>query len=229
MGRTCVAAASIEAGKYWLNNNLWGSNAGTQCIWRTCLSGDLVGWGTSWSWGSANPSQVKSYDSIVLGWHWGWKRTDTGLPIQLSANRAVNCGWDFKVTQTGTFNVAYDLFAHTLANPGTNDDPTDEIMIWLNKGGGAGPISNGSAPVTVTIANTSWQLYRGANDRWNVFSFVRATNATTAVFNLMDFMKDLVGRNWIANSKYLTSVQAGTETFLGDGQLDTNGFYCRVQ
>lgn len=227
IGKTCAASASIDVGKYWLNNNLWGASSGTgsQCLWRTCQSGDLVGWGTSWQWANA-PGSVKSYASIVVGWHWGWKHTDTGLPVQLSSGKAVNCGWSFNVNQTGSINVSYDLFAHTLANPGTNDDPTDEIMIWLYRDGGAAPI--GDTQATASVANTSWELHRGSNNRWNVFSYVRTTNATTAVLNMMDFMKDLVARGWMQNNKYLTSVQAGTEVFVSTGQLDTNGFYCRV-
>lgn len=232
-GKTCTPATFIDATKYWINNNLWGagtSSGGSQCIWKTCQSGDLVGWGTSWMFNAANPGQVKSYASIVLGWHWGWKKTDSGLPFQLSATKAVNCGWNFKAAPgtDGTINVAYDLFAHTLANPGTNDDPTDEIMIWLYRSNGAAPIG----PVeqaNFSLAGTTWDVHRGKNDRWNVFSYVRTQNAETSVLNMMDFMKDLVRRGWMANTKYLTSVQAGTEVFTGTGRLDTSGFYCRIQ
>jgi hypothetical protein len=62
-----------------------------------------------------------------------------------------------------------------------------------------------------------------------VFSFVRTSNATTAVMNMMDFPRYLVAQSKMSGSKYLSSVQAGTEVFTGQGQLDTNGFYCRVQ
>ncbi|MGC4089099.1 MAG: hypothetical protein QM756_14690 [Polyangiaceae bacterium] len=231
VGKTCANATFVDVGKYWINNNWWGSSTatGSQCVWRTCQSGDLVGWGTSYNWANSTQGQVTSYASLVVGWHWGWKHTDTGLPVQLNTTKAVNSGWAFTLTGSGIQNVSYDLFAHTLSNPGTNDDPTDEIMIWLYKGGGAGPISDGSTPVNVTLGSAAWQLYKGKNTRWNVFSYVRTQNATTSVLNLMDFMKDLVTRGYISNTKYLTSVQAGTEVFSANGQLDTSGFYCRVQ
>jgi xyloglucan-specific endo-beta-1,4-glucanase len=45
----------------------------------------------------------------------------------------------------------------------------------------------------------------------------------------MDFMNDLVSRGWVQSSKYLTSVQSGTEIFTGTGELDTTGYYCRIQ
>ena len=220
--------AFITLGRYWVNNNQWGAatGSGTQTVWSTCQQGDLIGWGTSWNW-TGTTNQVKSYASTVLGWQWGWRVTNTGLPLLLSSGRNLNCGWDFTITQTGgSADVSYDMFAHTLAMPGTNDDPTDEIMIWLYRAGGAGPV--GTRQTTVTIGSTDWDLYRGMT-RWNVFSYVRVTNATTAVVNVMDFMRDLVTRGWMQGSKYLTSVQSGTEIFSGTGQLDTRGYYCRVQ
>jgi hypothetical protein len=58
---------------------------------------------------------------------------------------------------------------------------------------------------------------------------VRQANATTAVLDMMDFMHDLASRGLVANTKYLSSVQAGSEIFSGQGQVQTNGFYCRVQ
>lgn len=234
-GRTSAQAASISMGKYWVNNNQWGykTGSGTQSIWSTCQQGDLVGWGTGWSW-TGTSNAVKSYASSILGWHWGWKVGNTGMPVQISSGKKLNCGWDFTVTQSGgSLDISYDIFAHTISNAGTNDDPTDEIMIWLYKQEGAGPI--GTKQATVTIGGTAWDLYRGTvNDgnnqhRWNVFSYVRVANATTSVLNIMDFMNDLVSRSWIQSSKYLSTIQSGVEVFAGTGQLITNGYYCRIQ
>jgi hypothetical protein len=228
-GYTRTAYASIILGKYWINNNVWGASgaSGWQGIWSTCSSGNTIGWGTDWSWTGA-ASQVKSYASAVLGWHWGWKVSGTGLPVQLSANKNITCGWTYRVQPGQTIDIAYDLFAHTLANPGTNDDPTDEIMIWLYRSGGAAPIGGTSA--TVTIAGTNWELHEGRNNKWNVHSYVRTANADTgATLNLTDFMRDLVNNRNFSSSKYLSSVQAGTEVFVGGGRLDTDQYYCTIQ
>ena len=45
----------------------------------------------------------------------------------------------------------------------------------------------------------------------------------------MDHMRDLITRGWISSSKYLSSIQSGTEIFTGTGRLDTTGYYCRIQ
>ncbi|HCT75695.1 MAG TPA: glycosyl hydrolase, partial [Micromonosporaceae bacterium] len=73
-----------------------------------------------------------------------------------------------------------------------------------------------------------WDLYRG-NIGWNVYSFVRTSNTTSATMNLRDFLNHLVSRGWMSNTKYLTSVQSGTEIFTGTGQVDTNSYYANVQ
>jgi hypothetical protein len=223
-----AANASITLGKYWINNNQWGAStgSGTQSIWSTCQQGDLIGWGTSWNW-TGTSNKVKSYASSVLGWQFGWKLTSSGLPLQISSTSKLNCGWSFTFTNTGgSAEVAYDVFIHSIMMPGSNDNPTDEMMIWLDVLNGAGPV--GTKQATVTIDSASWDLYRGSTT-WNVFSYVRTQNATSAVVNIKDFTGDLVSRGWMSSSKYITSVQSGTEVFTGTGELDTTGYYCRIQ
>ncbi|MBN2576029.1 MAG: hypothetical protein JXP73_15810 [Deltaproteobacteria bacterium] len=220
--------ASIDLGKYWINNNQWGTSgaSGSQSIWSTCSSGNTIGWGTEWSWSGG--SGVKTYASAVLGWQWGWKLGNTGLPVQLSANKNITSGWTYRVQPGQTMNVAYDLFAHTQSNPGTNDDPSDEIMIWLYANGGAAPI--GSPKATVTIGGVSWEFWQGSNNRWMVHSYLRSGNASTgATVVISDFLKDLTANRGLSSSKHLTSIQAGTEVTSGNGRLDTDQYYCVIQ
>jgi hypothetical protein len=222
----CEAYRSLAMGKYWLNNNQWGNNSGSgwQCIWNNSISGSTINWSTSWDW-TGKSNSVKTYASAVLGWHWGWKLSNTGLPIQLSDNKNVNTKWNFGVTQrnTNTLNVSYDLWLHTIPHPTYADNPSDEVMVWLYRAGGAGPL--GTRQATVSVDGTSWDLYKGKIDSsWNVFSFVRTSNTTSSNLNLKDFYNNLTSRGWLSNSKYLTSVEAGTEVFIGNGQLDTRSY-----
>ena len=224
---TCEPFGSIIMGKYWLNNNLWGQDSGTgsQCISDTFQSGQTVGWNTTWNW-SGQQNQVKSFDSNVLGWHWGWKTSGTELPVQLSANRDVFTDWRYRVSASGTFNVAYDLWLHDIPNPDWPNNPTDEVMIWLYRAGGAGPL--GTFQGTVNIAGTNWDLYRG-NIGWNVFSFIRQSNTTAATLHMQDFLNNLVSRGWMSNTKYLSSIQSGTEVFTGSGRLDTDSYTADIR
>jgi hypothetical protein len=227
----CTNGGTATEGKYWVNNNWWGVSqgvTGSQCIWTTCQTGDLVGWGTSWTnW--AGPGGVKTYASLVMGWHYGVKVANTGLPVQVSSSRQINCGWSFDVTTTGTLDVSYDTWLHAIDVGSQNVTPVEEVMIWLYRAGGAAPIG----PVVaggVMLGGTSWDLHEGPGGAsWRVASYVRTANATTAVLNLMDFYKDLAMRGYISNSLFVSGVESGTEVFNGTGELDTNGFYCRVQ
>jgi hypothetical protein len=229
---TCTASATITQGKYYVNNNLWGRDAGNgwQCSWDSYQSGNTIGWGTNWDWTSKSPAQdnsVKSYASSVLGWHWGWKTTGTQLPTQLSARKAVRTDWSFNVrhNRPGTMNVAYDLWLHDKANPDWPDNPTDEVMIWLYRTGGAGPV--GSKVATLNIGGATWDLYQG-DIGWKVHSFIRTSNTTSASLDLSQFTRALENRGSLSSNKYLSSVQAGTEVFHGAGQLDTTAYSVTV-
>jgi len=146
--------------------------------------------------------------------------------VQLSSGRNVTCGWTFDVNTTGTINVSYDLWAHSTANPDYQTDPAHEIMIWLYRSGGAGPI--GAQVADVVVDGTTWGLYEGNNSNWNVHSFVRSSNTTSATINIMSFLQSLVSRGSMQNSQYLTSIEAGTEVYQGSGQLDTSSYYCTI-
>jgi Glycosyl hydrolase family 12 len=223
---TCTPFGTITLGKYYLNNNLWGqsSGSGSQCISDT-RSGSSIGWNTTWNW-SNQPSQVKSFDSSVLGWHWGWKTSGTELPVRLNAGRDIFTDVRYRVSASGTFNVAYDLWLHDIPNPDWPNNPTDEIMIWTYRAGGAGPL--GTFQGTVSIAGTSWDLYRG-NIGWNVFSFIRRSNTTAATLHLQDFLRNLINRGWVPSTKYLSSIEHGTEVFVGSGRIDVDSYTADIR
>jgi len=221
---TCTAFDTITMGKYYLFNNLEGQDDGTgwQCTYSDWQSGDTIGWGTDWSWAD-NPSNVKSYASAVLGWHWGFQISDTGLPIQLSDGISVAADWSFTVDQTtaGTLDVSYDLWFHTIDNPTWEDEPTDELMIWLYYSGGAAPIGN--TATTLTVGDSTYDLHVGTIT-WNVFSFVRTSTTESASFDIKDFTDALINLGYMENTKYLSSVESGTEIFIGDGSLNVDSY-----
>lgn len=232
LGNTCASGWSATMGKYILNNNWWGTTGATgqECIWGTCQDGDVIGWVTNWTW-SGGTSSVLTYPSVVFGWQYGFPVANTGLPVQVSSGKAINCGWDFTLTQaSGGYDVAYDIWLHTSASPPTSGGQSDEIMIWLNKGGGPAPAGSTYAS-GITIANATWNLWEGNSGSWPIHSYVRTSNTSSATFDIMAFMKDLVTRGRIPNTRYVSGVQAGIEVRSGNvsGTLTTNGFYCRIE
>jgi hypothetical protein len=220
--QVCGTTDSINnLGPYWINNNLWGasSGSGSQCSWNNSISGSTLSWGTSWSWsGSAN--SVKSYASAVLGWHWGYKQTGTGLPVQLSSNAPVNTNWSFSVTGGSNQDISYDIWVDPNPNLGSTQ-ASNEIMVWLYKNGGVQPV--GSPIADVSIDGTTWTLWYG-NIGWNVYSFVRDSNTTSASLNLNDFFQNLESNHGLNSADYLLGVESGTEIFTGSGQLNVNSY-----
>jgi xyloglucan-specific endo-beta-1,4-glucanase len=231
--RRCEAFAEIPMGRYWINNNLWGQDAGsgTQCVEDLSQDGETIGWRTDWDW-TGEPYQVKSYASAVLGWHWGWKAQDTGLPVRLAEGAPVPSAWDYEVATDGTAAVNYDLWLHETADPDWEDDPSDEVMIWLSAHGGAGPI--GDRVDTVRVAGQSWDLHRGeilddaGRHMWWVHSFVHTEGTTSFEADLADFTGALVERGDLREEQYLSSVQAGVEVFEGAGELTTRAYRTTV-
>ena len=218
----CGPTDSINnQGPYWLNNNLWGasSGSGSQCTSSNSISGSNLSWSTNWNW-SGGPNDVKSYASAVLGWHWGYQQSGTGLPVQISSNTNVNTSWSFSVTGGSNQDVSYDLWVDPNPNLGATQAST-EVMIWLYKNGSVQPA--GSPVGDVTIEGTTWTLWSGYIG-WNVYSFVRDSNTTSASLNIEDFLKNLGATRGLSASNYLLGVEAGTEIFTGTGQLNVNSY-----
>ena len=208
-------------GPYWINNNLWGagSGSGSQCSWNNSISGSTLSWGTSWNW-SGQANAVKSFASVVLGWHWGYKQSGTGLPVQLSSNTNVTTSWNFSVSGSSSQDVSYDIWADPNPNLGSTQ-ASNEIMVWLYKNGGIQPV--GSPVGDVSIDGTTWTLWYG-NIGWNVYSFVRDANTTSASLNLNDFFQNLIANHGLSAANYLLGVEAGTEIFTGSGELDVSSY-----
>ena len=227
--KKCTAFDTITLGKYYVNNNLWneGKYTGTQCVWSNSQSGSTISWGTNYSLANSATGKdydVKSYASTVLGWHWGWKvdKPSTGLPIRVGDRKPVRTSWDFTVSSNpGTMNVAYDLWLHTKNTADWQDQPTDEIMIWLNRQGGAGPL--GTKYGSVSLGGAMWDIYQG-DIGWKVYSFIRQANTSKASLNLDDFTQALVRRGLLSNDKYVSGIESGTEVFKGTGRLDTKSY-----
>lgn len=214
--------------RIWVNNNTWGQDSSPAGWSESITTNSSTAWRTDFNWPSgANNNSVKAYPSAVLGWHWGWHFQNTGLPVQLSANRDINTTYAYSVNfGGGVGNVAYDIWLHTQSNPNL-ENPSDEIMIWVNSTGGAGPISQQPVISNLNIAGSTWNLHRG-NIGWNVWSFIRTGNSGSGSFNIKAFTDYLRANQGMSSAKYLTSVQFGTEIFRGTGNLNVTNYNTTV-
>ncbi len=222
---------TITAGKFLVNNNTWGKSHSPNGHERVYADGTTspLSWGAQYNWPEGDASYtVKAYPSVILGWHWGLPSPPSGLPVRIGDHRTVATGGSIKLTNPGIQNVAYDLWFHTLAHPGKQDQPTDELMVWVARYGGAGPL--GKRVGQVKIGGATWVVYKG-NVGWNVYSFMRTTNESTWRVDLRDFIDYAAAQGWLAPDKFLTSVEFGSEIFRtdGDGAFAVTGYRCDVE
>jgi hypothetical protein len=231
---TCTSGASESMDPYYILNNEYNASLATssswQCAWSTSQSGNTIAWGADWDWADASSStsgSVLAYPAAVDGWEWGWMFSDTGLPVQLSSGTPVSSSWDYTFTQdtANTFDVSYDCWLTSSSDPG-DSNPQGEMMIWLNHGGGAGPA--GSEMATVSVDGASWDLYIDTDNTWPIYSFVRTSTTTSSSLTITDFTKVLTSSYGLNSSYYLSSVQAGTEIWTGEGQIDSNSYSVTV-
>ncbi len=215
--------------KYYLTNNTWGSDTAGSGWWQSIYYNSNTNMGFSWDWKYQNPYNVKGYPSIVSGWQWTNGYTaGSGFPTRIWDNKNINASVNYSISASGAYNAAYDLWFHTTNNAQSNSTPSDEIMIWLNNTN-AGPM--GTYQETVWLAGAQWDLYKGMHSSgWNVFSFVRKGNTSSSSMNLRDFIHHIVySKGWMSNSKYVSSVQFGTEVFTGSGNMHISNYSVNVQ
>ncbi|KAJ7668736.1 endocellulase [Mycena polygramma] len=200
----------LPAGEFTLCQNLWGESAGVGSQQSTLVNanGQTVSWSTNYNWANG-PNNVKSYANVEST---GAK----GVQLQNVASAPTSWSWTYANQSAGIrADVSYDIWFGT-ANSGepASSASSYEIMIWLSGLGGIQPV--GSQITTGTaVANHTWNLWKGPNTNWEVFSFVSTTGDLNSFdVDLNDFFTYLVQEQGVAATQYVQSIQAGTEAFL---------------
>ncbi|KAJ6190739.1 hypothetical protein N7519_000760 [Penicillium mononematosum] len=202
----CEQYGTTKAGDFTIFNNLWNlakdPNA-KQCTGVDSSNGNTIAWHTKYSWGGEAKNEVKSFANAA------------------SANHL----WNSYSSTDIVADVAYDLFLSS-----TPDGSEEyEIMVWLAALGGAGPISStGKAIATVTISGSEWDVWVGPNGQMTVYSFVAKSTMNKYDGDLLDFFKYLIKDQGLDNSKYLKTVQAGTEPFIGTADFTVPSYSVSV-
>jgi hypothetical protein len=146
---SCDQWAMWETDGWTLYNNIWGSGAGSQCIWAN----SPTNWGVEAD--HPNTGGVKSYPNLT---RWYGR--------QISQMGTATSGFDVSVpTSNVAFASTYDIWS---------DDNRHEIMLWMNNYGPVGPI--GGFETTVTVGGHTWDYFKGGHSGIEVYSFVRQGN-----------------------------------------------------
>lgn len=211
----------IDDGQQIVMNNVWGAQT-AQCIDVDPATGNF----TITRSDHDNPGgSVASYPVIFEGCHWDFCTGSDDLPLPVNNIQTAVSSWSIDTGNVvgGTWNAAYDLWYHTSSDTARAPDGA-ELMIWLDRGGGAGPAGSlvaGDLP----IDGATWDLYFAQFTDWNYIAYLR-TSPTSSVSNLdiNAFTQDAVGRGFIQPSWYLSAVEVGFELWRQGAGLASGGF-----
>lgn len=197
---SCDQWASWSNGGYILYNNIWGSGAGTQCIWANSYSN----WGV-WA-NHPNTTGIKSYPNV-----------SKDINKKLSSLTTLKSSFNVTVPSTGSYNTAYDIWGNNYAV---------EVMIWLNKLGAVGPIAssyscNGACPeaTNVSVGGHTWNVYKGYNGSTLVISFLRTSNTNSGTVDIKAILNWAKNKGWFGDIT-VQKVQCGWEITSSSGGLN---------
>jgi hypothetical protein len=189
---SCAQYGNTSLNGYTLYNNIWGSGAGSQCIWANS--------GTNWGVWADHPNTggIKSYPNA--------KKV---INKSITSLGSLSSSYNVTVPSSGSYNTSYDIW---------DTNHAYEIMLWMNKTGAVGPL--GTSQGNVTLGGHTWTVYKGNNGSNAVFSFVRTSNSSSGsvdILPILKWIKDTKG--WFGNVT-IGDLQLGFEITSSSGGLN---------
>ncbi|MFH8662571.1 glycoside hydrolase family 12 protein [Streptomyces afghaniensis] len=189
---SCDQWGQTNLNGYTLYNNIWGSGAGSQCIWANS--------GTNWGvWANhPNTGGIKSYPNQTKA-----------INKSITSLGSLSSSYNVSVPSSGAYNTSYDIW---------DTDHDYEIMLWVNKTGPVGPI--GTSQGSVSLGGHSWNVFKGTNGANEVFSFIRTSNSSSGTVNILPILKWIKDtKGWMGNET-IGDVQFGYEVTSSSGGLN---------
>ncbi|MFD5230927.1 hypothetical protein ACFWJ5_20795 [Streptomyces qaidamensis] len=189
---SCDQWGQTNLNGYTLYNNIWGSGAGSQCIWANS--------GTNWGvWANhPNTGGIKSYPNQTKA-----------INKSITSLTSLTSSYNVSVPSSGAYNTSYDIW---------DTDHDYEIMLWVNKTGAVGPL--GTSQGTVSLGGHSWNVFKGTNGANEVFSFIRTSNSSSGTVNILPILKWIKDtKRWMGNET-IGDVQFGYEVTSSSGGLN---------
>ena len=227
---TCapILSVPVSSGPYVVQTDYWntGSCPGTQCMTINSNTGAFsVNQGPV-----CNNSTVGSYPDILYGCAFGNCSAGSPLPAPIRTLSCVTSDWNFTTTNTGLWDVAYDIWFcpdNTCGSGGFNGGA--ELMIWPDYTDSGWQYDLGA----VTNSGMSWELWEwpvaSAGMTWTYLAYLSKTPVTSVSnLDIKGFIGDAVSRGYIQPSWYLYAVEAGIEIRNGGVPFINNSFSVSV-
>lgn len=202
---TCDQWGSWNTNGYTIYNNIWGSGAGSQCLWAYSPSN----WGVTAD--HPNTGGIKSYPNVDRDVNY----TVNSMPNITASFNVSRPGW-------GSYNTAFDIWYNNYGY---------EIMLWMNWNGSMGPISynygcggypSSACPIAtnINVGGHTWNLYEGDNGSATVYSFLRTSNTNSGTVNITQISQWLANNGYFSGNTNLHEIQFGFEISQSAGGAD---------
>lgn len=219
----CDDEALINSGDYRVENNTWGKgnlSGWSQCIGiEPAIDGAIT---AHWTWDWLNAGyNVKAYPEIIFGQKPGGATTTKALPIRLSDIDLLTVSYDVSSSNSGSGNVAFDIWLTDNPDPMIFGTPpiTHEIMVWLDQQGGLGPSGNFKERVTINGSIYAVFVAPKWGEGWEYVAFFspesRLGAGTVDLGSLLEYMQQ---KNLATGAEYLASIEFGNEIATGSGE-----------
>lgn len=191
------------------------------------------GWGDGWlshsvSWqgtamaiesfdGSRQPNGAPAgYPSVFCG-RYSDTSLECGLPTPLSSVTEINTAVSWSRADTGTYNVAYDVWLGNANSTGFGSLES-YFMVWLQDP----PVESPAGMLQetgVTVANVPgvWNIIAGSVNNRPIVNYVRAQGdeVYAMAFDMMDFIRDARARGLNFPGNDLLAIAIGFEIWQG--------------
>lgn len=207
----------VMNGEYRVCNNVWGSGEG---VGRQTIEVDPFSTYFKVVETTHSSRGVAAYPFIYKGCHWGHCTKDSGLPVKVRELRSAHSTWIISTSGVeGTWNAAYDIWFSVRG--ASSPEGGAELMIWVNRGGGAAPA--GTKVATVEVGGYEWDVYFFKMD-WNYIAYLSRRPLERVELDIKAFIDDALSRGYIDPEWYLDAIEAGFEIWRGGAGLTTLRF-----
>jgi Glycosyl hydrolase family 12 len=178
-------------GGYYVHNNMWNSAS-----YQPCTS-TLYAWSHD-KWhvitkmnNSKGDGAVKTYPNV----HRDYRNVPVGSFDSITSTFAETS------PRIGIYNVAYDLWINGIAKPGCT-----EIMIWTEN---FNQVPGGRYVEDAIFHGRTYKVYKRSNSGY--IAFVASSNFTSGTVNLLDILRWVVAKGWLADNATLNQICYGVE------------------
>lgn len=217
----------VSANGWTLTNNVWNPGdlgAADYSISSTFRASDLTDHLTfNWSFPLVTEavSSVKAYPEISFGPNPLSDVPTLSSVFPLQVNTITGLTANFDLSYQGNmdgFDVSFDIWLTSKPNGGPSTI-TNEVMVWLHKGG---VTPYGDLIGTYQDGTISAQIYHGSNNGRPYTAVILDSDLPKGSINIDGILEKLQGLGIVSPDEYLASIELGAEVVSGSGSLTIN-------